>query len=165
MFESFHQLFNEDINNLYLTIRVIDEDREKLFDYLTSSEILSLFENKGKNLNSEITEKYNFNTIYSCSSFYKNPIIDNKFMIEEMAKQDKVLFPYLSKDIANDNQFMFKIIVEHQATTDWRESPVEELFTHIRKFGSFEKYVENLKLENKLSSILIEKPSGKKYKI
>jgi len=82
-----------------------------------------------------------------------------------MAKQDKVLFPYLSKDIANDNQFMFKIIVEHQATTDWRENPVDELFSKIRHFGSFEKYVDNLKLENKLSSTLTEKPSGKKNKI
>jgi len=165
LFESFQKLFEEDIDNLYLTIRVIDEDREKLFNYLTSHEILSKFENKGKNLNPEIKEKYNFDKLYSYSSYYKNPIIDNKFIIEEMAKQDKVLFPYLSKDIANDNQFMFKIIVEHQATTDWRENPVDELFSKIRHFGSFEKYVDNLKLENKLSSTLTEKPSGKKNKI
>ena len=99
----------------------------------------------------------NFDKLYSCSSYYKNPIIDNKFIIEEMAKQDKVLFPYISKDIANDNSFMYTLIVEHEAKTDWRESPVDELFTHIRNFGSFENYVENLKLEHKLSLSLTKK--------
>lgn len=147
-FESFKDIFSQDIENIHLCSNVIKEDRQKLFDYMTSQEILCLYENK------DSEKKYDFDFLYQCSYYYLNPIVDNKFIIEEMAKQDKVLFSNISKDIANDHRFMFKLLCEYKAEVDFNENPVEALVPQIIHFGSFEKYLDMLRLKNSLSSKL-----------
>ena len=128
---------------------------------MTSEVILELYENKDKNLD----KKYDFSDLYDCNHYYKVPIVDNKFIIEEMAKQDGVLFPSISKDLVNDNQFMFKLLCEYKAEVDMRENPVEELLPKIIHFGSLQKYIEMLELEHSLSSKFTPKYSEKKKKI
>lgn len=149
-FESFKAMFSQDIENIYLCSHVIEADKKKLFDYMTSQEVLCLFENKNKNSQ----QKYDFDSLYQRSYFYLNPIVDNQFVIEEMAKQDQALFAHISEELVNNNQFMFKLLCEYKVIVNFEDSPVEALYSKINHFGNFEKYVQMLKLENSLSSKL-----------
>ena len=160
-FESFKTIFSKDVQKMYLCYQVIAEDREKLFNYMTSKEVLDLFERKD-NLTSQ---KYDFSHLYERFHYYLNPIVDNKFIIEEMAKQDKVLFAHISEDIANDNQFMFKLLCEHRAIINWEDEPIEALFSKFNNENEFEKYITMLRLEHSLSSKLNKFSTNIKKKI
>lgn len=146
-FNSFKEIFSQNIKKISLSHHVVKEDRQKLFNYMTSHEVLELFRNK----DTQSPEKYDFSILYKDSHYYLNPIIDNKFIIEEMAKQDKFLFRCISNDIANDNAFMYTLLCEYKAEVNFKESPVEALYSKINHFGSFAKYVDMLKLEHSLS--------------
>lgn len=148
LFESFKTIFSQNIGKMHLCLNVIDSDREKLFNYMTSKDILDLFKNKDKHA----SEKYDFMPLYERHHYYLNPIIDNKFIIEAMAKQDKVLFAHISEDIVDDNRFMFKLLCEHKAIVDFENEPVEALFSKFNNSKQFNKYVNMLKLEYSLSS-------------
>lgn len=84
-----------------------------------------------------------------------------------MAKQDKLLFPYIGEDVTNDNQFMHTLLCEYEYDTpvDMRKNPIQALYSKINHFGSFEKYLAMLKLENSLSSTLNKNLPIKKMKI
>lgn len=161
LFENFKDLFSKDISKIDCASKVIPEEQEQLFDYLTSEEILKLFINKDTNF----SQKYNFSVLYKIRNYYKNPIVNNKFIIEEMAKQDKYLFPYLSETVAQDNKFMYKLIFDYKAQVNFKDEPIEALYPQINHFGSFKKYVNMLKLEHDLSFKLTPLIPGKTRKI
>lgn len=146
-FESFKTIFSQDIKKMYLCSQIIDENREKLFNYMTSKEVLDLFEKKDK----ASTKKYDFSFLYKCYHYYLNPIVDNKFIIEEMAKQDKVLFRSISEEIVNDNEFMFNLLCKYKATVNFEDDPIEALLSKCSNKSEFEKYLQMLKLEYSLS--------------
>lgn len=148
LFKSFKTIFSQDPGKMSLSLHVVDKDREKLFNYMTSKEVLDLFKNKNKNAKN----KYDFTALYERHNYYLNPIVNNKFIIEEMAKQDKVLFAHISEDIVDDNRFMFKLLCEHKAIVDFENEPVEALFSKFNNSKQFNKYVNMLKLEYSLSS-------------
>lgn len=160
-FDSFKELVTKDISHIHLASHVIDEEREQLFDYLTSKDILTLFLNK----DTTSLDKYDFSVLYKNTSYYSNPIVDNKFIIEEIAKQDKYLFHAISETVAQDNNLMYKVLCEHKAEVDFKNNPIEALYPQINNFGSFKKYVDMLKLENRLSSKLTQTLPGKTRKI
>lgn len=160
-FDSFKELVAKDINYIHLASHVIDEEKDILFDYLTSKDILTLFENKDKNS----PDKYDFNVLYKQNNYFSNPIVDNKFIIEEMAKQDKYLFHAISEEVAQDHKLMYKVLFEYKSEVNFKDNPIEALYPQINNFGSFKKYLDMLKLENKLSSKLTQIVPGKTRKI
>lgn len=161
LFESFKELFAENLKTMHLCSKVVKRDKEKLFNFLTSEEALSFFESKDKNFEN----KYDFSVLYECDYYYWNPIPNNPFIIEAMAKQDKVLFSHITEDMVNDNSFMFKLLCEHKAVIDFEEQTVEALLSKIGHSDQFEKYVNMLQLEHSLSSKFTKKNPEKKKKI
>lgn len=163
-FNNFKELLSNDITKLDCVSNVVQEDTEMLFDYLISPEILKLFENKDKNS----SKKYDFRVLYEISDYYSNPIAHNRFIIEQLAKQDKYLFPHISEEVANDNEFMYTLLCEHKAKFNLKDNPGQALYSKIEDFGSIKKYVKMLKLKHdllELSSTVINKSSRKTMKI
>lgn len=81
------------------------------------------------------------------------------------------------ENIVNDNQFMYKLFFKYNAHLDFLKYTDDEnllndedlfpksLLSKINHFGSFEKYLEILKLEQDLSIKLPDKFYNKKMKI
>lgn len=162
-FQIFNELIQDNIEHLFVCSNVIKKDWQKLYNFLTSKEALDLFKvNTDDNTQQQL---YDFSLLYERHHYYKNPIIENKFIIEEMAKQDKLIFHHISEELINDNQFIGKLFFEHGAEYNPEEEDIEGFSNKIYHFGSFEKYLESLLLEYKLNQDLVQKQSKKKRKI
>lgn len=155
-FEIFANLIHKDINNLFYCSQVFQKDEQKLYDFLTSQDMLTFFE---KN------DVYDFNILYSIYNYYENPIVENKFIIEQMAKQDHVIFSHIDEKLVNDNQFMAKLFFEYGVEYNHEEEQLDAFSDHIDNFGSFNNYLESLALEYKLNKKLKLKEKKTRIKV
>lgn len=161
-FDIFKELIHKNINNMQYSKNVFKKDEKKLYQFLTAKEALELFKTNDLDPNSNT---YDFSLLYNTHHYYKNPIIYNQFIIEEMARQDKCIFYHIPEELVNDNQFMGKLFFEYGVQYHHEEEDIEAFSNKIYYFGSFEQYLDNLQLEYKLNQDLTQKQNKKKIKI
>lgn len=146
-FKIFIKLVNKDVNNIFHADKVINS-RKKLKNFLISKNILKYFKKE--------SGEYDFSILYDRHYYYyKNDIVKNKYLIEEMAKQDHQIFLSLDSEVADDNELMYRIFFKHKVSYDSEENgEINGLYEKIISFGSLNKYLANLKLNYELNEVL-----------
>lgn len=150
-FNIFLEFLNQDIKNIHYCKNISERDKKQLYDFITSEKMLDYFKKPDST--------YDFSLLYDIHNYYRIPIIDNRFIIEKIAEQDKTLFSHISEKIAEDDQFMHKLFFHHNVEYDHENESCEAMFYKIQKFGSFEKYLNFLYLNQNIQ------PTNKKSKI